>query len=75
MIDLSLAFDTIETENILPYKLKYYGADQKTVEFFKSFFCDRKQFAEWNGTKSETVCTISRSAKEVQLDLLLLIIM
>ena len=55
MIDLSLAFDTIETENILPYKLKYYGADQKTVEFFKSFFCNRKQFVEWNGTKSETV--------------------
>ena len=54
LIDLSLAFDTIETESILPAKLKYYGADDKTTSFFKNFFTKRKQYVEWDTLKSKT---------------------
>ena len=54
MIDLSLAFDCIETSEILPEKLKHYGADQITTRFFKEFFTGRKHQTEWNGAISET---------------------
>ena len=54
MIDLSLAFDCIETSKILPEKLKHYGADQTTTRFFKEFFTGRKHQTEWNGAISET---------------------
>ena len=55
LIDLSLAFDTVECERILPTKLKHYGATESTVSFFKSFFTNRKLYTSWNGTDSETV--------------------
>ena len=55
LIDLSLAFDTVETETILPTKLKHYGATETTASFFKSFFTNRKLYTSWNGTDSETV--------------------
>ena len=40
MIDTSLAFETIETNNIiLPSKMKHYGGDPTTVNlFFLKFF-------------------------------------
>ena len=40
LIDLSLAFDTIECSKILPDKLKHYGETRNTVAFFKTFFTD-----------------------------------
>ena len=55
MIDLSIAFETIETSNILPKKLEYFGADEKAVKFFKSFFCKRKHYVTWNGEESEKI--------------------
>ena len=54
MLDLSLAFDTLETSKILPTKMEYYGADTKTTNFFKSFFTDRKHYVQWNGAVSDT---------------------
>ena len=55
LLDLSLAFDTLECENILPAKLKHYGATPVTVDFFKNFFTNRKQITEWNGVKSDPI--------------------
>ena len=55
LIDLSLAFDTVECSMILPEKLKYYGATRNTVVFFKSFFTDRKLFTVWDGINSKKV--------------------
>ena len=54
-IDLSLAFDTIETNKILPGKLLHYGGNQTTIKFFKSFFNDRSHYTEWKGTTSKKV--------------------
>ena len=53
MIDLSLAFDCIETSSILPNKLKHYGADPNTTSFFKNFFTNRQHLTEWFGATSE----------------------
>ena len=41
MIDLSLAFDTINTDNILTKKLKSYGANDKATDLFRSFFTQK----------------------------------
>ena len=49
LIDLSLAFDTVECSKILPEKLKHYGATKNTVAFFKSFFTERKLYTVWDG--------------------------
>ena len=54
LVDLSAAFDTIDVGDILPNKLNYYGADEKTTNFFRSYFCNRKHFAEWKGVSSES---------------------
>merc|ERR1711899_655306 len=53
MIDLSLAFDCIETSSILPDKLMHYGADPTTTSFFKNFFTNRQHLTEWFGATSE----------------------
>ena len=55
MIDLSLAFDTINTDNILTEKLKFYGANDKATDLFRSFFTQRKHYTEWKNVKSDTV--------------------
>ena len=52
-IDLSLAFDCIETSNILPEKLKYYGANKQTTDFFRNFFTGRRHQTEWQGALSD----------------------
>ena len=55
MIDLSLAFDTINTDNILTEKLKFYGANDKATDLFRSFFTQRKHYTEWKNVKCNTV--------------------
>ena len=55
LIDLSLAFDTVNCEKILPGKLKHYGATENTANFFKSFFTNRKLYTTWKGTNSNIV--------------------
>ena len=55
MIDLSLAFDCIETSTILPEKLSHYGATAKTTAFFKNFFTGRTHLTNWFGESSETL--------------------
>ena len=61
LIDLSLAFDTLECNHILPSKMKHYGVDNRTTKFFKSFFTDRKLYTEWNGVSSEPVSLYNHS--------------
>ena len=54
MIDLTIAFETLCTSEILPAKLTHYGATNKTRDFFKAYFNGRKHFVELpNGTKSK----------------------
>ena len=54
MIDLTVAFETLCTSEILPAKLTHYGATNKTRDFFKAYFNGRKHFVELpNGTKSK----------------------
>ena len=66
LIDLSIAFDCIETEEILPEKLRYYGATDKTVDFFKEFFTGRKHHTNWFGEKSETLNLSNHSCVRAQ---------
>jgi hypothetical protein len=53
-LDLSKAFDTVNTEKILPDKLAHYGCSEKTENWFKSFFRDRSQYVTWEDHESET---------------------
>ena len=55
LIDLSIAFDTVECSTTLPTKLKHYGATVTSEAFFKSFFTNRKLYTNWNGTCSTPV--------------------
>ena len=54
MIDLSIAFETINTGEILPAKLKHYGTDKKSVNFFNEYFQNRTHYVEWDNTESDT---------------------
>ncbi len=54
-IDLSKAFDTVNSSEILIDKLKYYGCDAKTQSWFKSFFTNRRQYVQIENTKSNTI--------------------
>ncbi len=51
-LDLSRAFDTVESTTILPSKLTHYGFSHKATETLKNFFLNRKQFVTNNNHKS-----------------------
>ena len=48
-MDLSKAFDSLNHE-LLIAKLKCYGLDQNSVEFFRSYFSNRYQCCKINNT-------------------------
>ena len=50
-MDLSKAFDTID-HNILLNKLKFYGLDIISLQWFKSYLINRQQFVVANSEKS-----------------------
>ena len=54
-LDLSMAFDTINNDTILPAKLKHYYKDSKTCKLLSSFFSERKQFVQINEFQSSTI--------------------
>ena len=48
-MDLSKAFDSLNHE-LLIAKLKCYGLDQHTVEFFRSYLANQYQYCKINNT-------------------------
>ncbi len=51
-LDLSKAFDTLD-HNILTQKLKYYGIKGINLEFFQNYLTQRKQYVDFDNTKSD----------------------
>ena len=51
-LDLSKAFDTLD-HNILLKKLKFYGIRNKSLDLLTNYLTNRKQFVQFNETKSE----------------------
>ena len=50
-LDLKKAFDTV-SHQILLNKLGMFGIDMKTIEWFKSYLCNRQQYVKMNGINS-----------------------
>ena len=53
-IDLSKAFDTIN-HGLLLKKLKYYGINDLSLQWFSSYLANRSQYVIWNGVSSTTL--------------------
>lgn len=53
--DQSKAFDTLNSETILPAKLAKYGMSNDSIHWIKSFFSEREQFVKWKDTQSDTI--------------------
>jgi hypothetical protein len=51
-LDLSKAFDTLD-HNTLIQKLEYYGIKGNNLALFQNYLTERKQYVEFNNTKSE----------------------
>ncbi len=51
-LDLSKAFDTLD-HNILTQKLKYYGIKGINLELFQNYLTQRKQYVDFDNTKSD----------------------
>ena len=52
-IDLSKTFDTLDHQKLLS-KLEYYGVTGTANTLFSNYLCNREQYVEYNGAKSNT---------------------
>ena len=52
-IDLKKAFDTVNHDILLLYKLEHYGIRGASLLWFKSYLSEHKQFVHLNGIDSE----------------------
>ena len=53
--DQSKAFDTLNSETILPAKFMHYGMSNDSIHWIKSFFAEREQYVKWKDTLSDTI--------------------
>ena len=51
IIDLSKAFDTLDTDMLL-YKLKCYGLTEKSINLLKCYLKNRQQYVHYDNTDS-----------------------
>ena len=54
LIDFSKAFDMVD-HKILLSKLEHYGVRENTLNWFKSYLTDRRQYVKVNDVESSTV--------------------
>ena len=54
-LDLSKAFDCVDTSKILQSNIKYYTGSNKITNWIDSFYKDRHQYTKWEETVSETI--------------------
>ena len=52
-LDFSMAFDTCDTKEVLPKKLRYYFKDEKSCTLLDSFFQGRKQYVKIGENESK----------------------
>ena len=52
-IDLKKCFDTVDTETILPIKLRHFNYSENAIKYRTSFFLDRTQYVTVNGVNSD----------------------
>lgn len=52
-VDFKKAFDTVDS-NLLLFKLKLYGFDEKSINLISDYFSDRKQYVKINMARSDT---------------------
>ena len=55
-LDLSKAFDSLN-RSLLHKKFDYYGIQGKELDWFKSYFSERKQLVNYKGLRSEAMTT------------------
>ena len=63
-LDLSKAFDSLN-RSILLKKLDYYEIQGKELDWFKSYFSERKQLVNYKGVRSEAMTTINSGSLKV----------
>ena len=72
-LDFAKAFDSLD-RNVLFAKLEYYGIKGVALNWFKSYFSDRKQFVKYRGVESELLTTRYGTAQGSVFGLLLYLI-
>ena len=61
-LDLKKAFDTVDHKTLL-LKLRKYGIESTSYNWFTSYLANREQFCHWNGSNSSRDRNFSRETQ------------